>query len=575
MEINHRSFNATDKTPFTHDPSEIITVYKPSDLGTAILAPDGVMRVPLVNDTRYVFHKSMTLPRLLMPKVIVADNFELVHFTGARTVTLSFDGNDTPHIWGREVGVWFVDFLIFNDISNADVGRGTILHDFVGGGGVFSLFVVGTVAYTNFKQIARLVDMGIFQTGPSQDFGNASGITARITPALAAIGQSHSISTKRFLNSATDPDNKHSALTFIGDTPECGVGLNLISLGKQANSFIHIDSGTTQGNYNLLGNSYRGISVGEFFRPDLVIGLTAQENTDIAIISFANSTVNPGVDTTVNFGSIVDFTRGQVILIADATQGSLNGTHTIVRVADDQKSFDISVVFSTNSTANLKMVKHTVAVNKFTRDETVTISGTTNYNGTHQILRETDTTFHLPQAFIANEATGTATSTGKDCKDLGINCVGNGAEEDSRNIGSYIVNNSVAVTTLGTLNAWEDLNLGGNVITASNIENFTVVNTTTGEIRYDGIQPFSGIITFTAYVASTGGSRNFKIRAIKNGSPLPDTFEPVQNISSSKKHFMIIVPVILVSGDLIRPQALRATDPTSNLTVSDLTMDIS
>lgn len=563
-------FNKTSRKPFTHDPTEVFDIYQPSDLGTAILAPDGVMRVPLVADAKYIFHKDMVIPRLLMPKVINPGTFELVEFIGVKIVALFFDGDETPHIWGREVGGWFANNLQFIDISNAGAGRGTVLFDMVGGNAEFSAFSTFVVAHANFKQIGRLVDMGLFQGHISQDSGNASGFTLRVTPENGAQGQSSSISLKRFLGSASVADNKHPAYTFIGDLPEVVLIGNAVDLGKPANSFLHLDSGTSQGNYVLHSNAYLSVAEsGEFFRPDLITSITAQSNADIAITSFSDA---GGGNTNVNFGAIFDFIKGQVILIADATQGSLNSTHTIVSVADDQKSFVINIGFVTDSTANLKMVKHTVASNKYTRDETVTISDTTNYNGTHQILREDDTSFHLPQAFVSDEATGTATSTGRDCNSIGVSCLGNGVEEDSKNVGSYLVNNNTVATSLVS-GVWTDLDLGGIVLSANNIQRFTITNTTTGEIRYDGLKPFSGSINYTAYATSTGGARDFKMRTVKNGSVLPDTFEPVQSIDSKSKQFQIIVPILLVTGDLVRPQALRV-DGTSTLTVSHMSMSI-
>ena len=566
-------FNKNSRKPLTHDPTDIFDIYTPSDLeeagGVATLAPDGVIRVPLVAGAKYIFHKDMTLPRLLMPKTIVLDKFELVHFTGARIVTLSFDGDDTPHIWGREVGTWFADNLVFTDISNAGAGRGTVLHDLVGGSGAFSVYTTNTVAYTNFKQVARLVDMGVFQTGPSQDFANASGLTLRITPAVAAQGQSHNIATKRFLATPADPDNKHASLTFIGDTPEAIIGLNLVGLGKPANSFIHIDSGTTKGNYNIIGQSYTGPSSGSFFREDLIIPITNQENADIVITSFENSTVNPGVDTTVKFADIIDVIRGQVILIADATQGSLNAKYPIVRVADDQKSFDINITFVTDSTATFKMVKHTVAVNKYTRDETVTITDTTN-NGTEQILREDDTSFHLPQSFAAGDLVGTATSTGKDSKSLGITSFGNGAQANSnRTTSIFVANNSVETVITGP-GTFDTLNLG-TALSGVIEERFTLINTTTGEIRFDG-DNFDGNLIVSISATKGGAIAVYKLRAFKTvGNAIPNLIEQPLELKNTTVNGTLIVPISLIKNDQFRIE-VESQSGSTNIIVTDFSL---
>ena len=111
----------------------IIDVHSVANLPEAILAPDGVMRVPLDPNAKYIVHNTFTWPRMLVPKQISLSTFEPVDFIGARTgVRMDFDGNDTPHFWGRDIGAIRFLGISWKDISNSGAGHGTLLFDLVG-----------------------------------------------------------------------------------------------------------------------------------------------------------------------------------------------------------------------------------------------------------------------------------------------------------------------------------------------------------------------------------------------------------------------------------------------------------
>ena len=410
--------------------STVFDIFSNDDWPTAITAPDGELRVPLVLAAVYFIHSDLILPKMLLPEGTDPLAFQFTTFKGAKGVTnLFIDGDLTGHFWGRDCQGMRLFDIAFTDIGNSFTGFSTQLYDLVGLGGATSLLYIERCAFFQFKQEGQLVDIGLVQVGVQDGF-NDSGWTVRSTAGAAAAGLVNSIINSGAINISAFPDTKHPAFSFIGVIADFAVTHYGLNLGKEANSGFYFDQALSGGVYGLTAFSYGGPTThGEFFRPDLVMSVTAQANTDIAITSFSDSAINAGVDTTVNFGSIVDFTRGQTILIAD--EAAYNGTHEIVRVASDQMSFDINVVFSTAGAGTLKMVEHTVAANKLTRDETVTISGTTSYNATAQVLRETDTTFHLPQAFVADDATGTATSISLDETSNSLQVAVAGAQKDS------------------------------------------------------------------------------------------------------------------------------------------------
>lgn len=162
-------------------------------------------------------------------------------------------------------------------------------------------------------------------------------------------------------------------------------------------------------------------------------------------------------------------------------------------------------------------------------------------------------------------------SAGLDETSIFVNVRGASNNKDSATIGSYLVDDNTTATTFVSSGTWTDLNLNALAVAGSNLEAFTLTDTTTGELTYIGLAPFSGIISFSAYVTSTGGAQDFEMRAIKNGSALTDTFEPTLNIGSDKKMFTVTVPVDLVTNDTIRPQVLRVSG-TSSITISHISM---
>jgi len=196
----------------------------------------------------------------------------------------------------------------------------------------------------------------------------------------------------------------------------------------------------------------------------------------------------------------------------------------------------------------------------------------TQMNGPFVASDVTTNSYEIVAVFSGTD-TGTWTNASLDQKDPKVIAFGNPGQADSKAIGSYLVDGNAEPTEFAGNGVWTDLDLGGNVVAGSNIERFTLVNPTTGELRYDGIEPFSGNLSFDAYVTSSGGAQDFQMRAVKNGLTLPDTFEPKLNIGSDTLIFKVSVPVMLVTGDLVRPQKLRVSG-TSSLTASHLAMSV-
>jgi hypothetical protein len=558
--------NSTSQIARTRDPSKIIEVRVPEDFGPEVTVA-GVVRRQLLPGARYEVHGTVSMPRLYVPKTVTPGQFEVIVIGVIGGATLLVDGDDTPHVWGRDIAALQIERVSIVDVSNAGAGRGTVMYDLVGGNGQLSVMILRDVGHVGFKALARTVDIGLFFGTSTPDIVVSSGWVSRFTAAAAAAGNSHLIGPRRFDGAAFLPDNAAASLVFIGDVPSVTILGNGVSLGKATNSFIHIDSGTTTGSYSITGQNYAGPSAGSFFRPDLITAITSQVDASIPITSFADSTANPGVDTTVNFGAVVDFTRGQVVLIADEL--AYDGLHEIVRVADDQTSFDINVVHSTSGPGTLAMVEHVMAASRYVRDETVTITGAPNYNGTFQTLRTTDTSFFAPQAFAGNDATGTATSSGRDQTSPGVLCTANGAQEDSTVLGETCWNGNASSTSVAN-GAYGALVLTGAML-APGEERVSLVDAASGRMRYDGEAPIRLALAFLLFSEKAGASAAlYRITVSINGVvPVFATapYAPLE-LRDTNRQLAYTPTVQLSPGDEIQP--MIAGDPdTAAVTFTD------
>ncbi len=138
---------------------------------------------------------------------------------------------------------------------------------------------------------------------------------------------------------------------------------------------------------------------------------------------------------------------------------------------------------------------------------------------------------------------------------------------DSKSIGTAFIKNNVTETTIATQNVWVDFNLNAGVIGGSNLERFTLTDTTTGELTYIGLEPFSGTVIYSVTGVSAGGAQEFAFREVKNGLELPDAVEASIELGTDKLSTTVIVSLELVTGDTIRPQT-KNNDGTSNVTIS-------
>jgi len=545
------------------DTSLLRNVHVPADLGFLTTAPDNTNRVLLVGLTKYIFHRSMLIPPIQLPKVTGSIPFPTVNFESANSgVTLSTNSDADPraYIWGRNIGEFTIKDLTFLDIGNGGVGKVTQLFDIVGSASI-SFFLLDNSVIVKYKKIGSIVNMIQIISG-SLVSNNLRGFVNR----TSLSNQSHRVIG--FRTQITDAvATQRPMLTYQGSPVATAINSSQFFLNS-GDDIIELDSALSS-DVEIVGNSYVGTSKGNFFTASKAVSITAQADVGEDFVSVATGVGG----SAITFAGVTDFVVGQVVLIKGATSTTYDGLHPIIAVSDDQKVFTIAVTFVATDTGEFQMVRHTVASHEFSRDGTVTISNAPDYNETLKILRETDTTIVLPQKFTVDRNQGTATSNPQDEDTIGVRALSNGAQKDSRAIGSFKALGNSTATVISTVDVWVDLNLNASATAALNISRHTLTNTTTGELRYDDLPPINGNVVASISASSSGGSQEFEFRVVVNGSPLSDAIVASVEIGGDTIAVPLIVPLARVQNDLTRIQ-VRNIDGTSNIIIKNITAEI-
>lgn len=146
-------------------------------------------------------------------------------------------------------------------------------------------------------------------------------------------------------------------------------------------------------------------------------------------------------------------------------------------------------------------------------------------------------------------------------------------QKASMNIG-FVTASGVAVeTVISTIGVYVDLNLDFSAVPGSSIELWSVTDTDTGEITYNGLDPFNGSIIATLTASSLGAADEFNFRAVKNGSPLIDDIMAGREIGNIAVSITLLAPVTADPGDTIRLQVANV-DSTSNVTIRQISIQV-
>ena len=181
--------------------------------------------------------------------------------------------------------------------------------------------------------------------------------------------------------------------------------------------------------------------------------------------------------------------------------------------------------------------------------------------------------YEIIVVFVATD-TGTWTNLSLDQTDPKVLVRDSPGQADSKTIGSCHANSNATVTVIATLNTYTDLNLGGNALAGSNIERWSLTDTTTGELTYNGVEPFSGTIFAQLSTLGETGSPEYRFRAVKNGVALADGIETVREAGAVQIVTTgLVAPVSVVTGDTIRLQVNNIDDAT-DITIAHLSVSI-
>ncbi|MEE9459620.1 MAG: hypothetical protein V3V84_07655 [Candidatus Bathyarchaeia archaeon] len=403
------------------------------------LSADGVMRWLLVLGTKYVIFPGVELPKMEVPKFTNPFSPETIEFTAAvQGQPTIINGDSTPHIWGRNVGA-----ILFRNITLEDkIPQSTKLFDLVGGTFVSSL-VLKNSPLLNFKEIGNLVDVAMNNLDVIL-LNFERGITSRNTTAAFL----SSFSNGRIAN-LTGVVTQSPALCFMGEQSTIGASVSNIQLAA-GDSLICIDSEAT-GTVDLIGSSYDG--VGDFFALPISVGISAFEDSSISIDSFSNSTINPGTHTFANFLSPTNLIIGQKFLVDGPAE--YDGLHVVTAVTDDQLSVEFEIVFaSAGGGFEKRTTVVTDADHGLVRDQTNTIAGAPNHNGTTNILEILfDDEFIIPVAFASGLGGGAVSATSKDEDSPGVFSFLNGKAANSSVTGEAILDTNALVTSIPAIGA--------------------------------------------------------------------------------------------------------------------------
>ena len=195
----------------------------------------------------------------------------------------------------------------------------------------------------------------------------------------------------------------------------------------------------------------------------------------------------------------------------------------------------------------------------------------TQMNGTFVTSDITVNSYEIVAVFSGTD-TGTFSNASLDASDGRVNAFDNPGQEESRSIGSMFVSNNVDVTVIVTISTFTDLDLG-TALAASNISAWTLTNAVTGEMTYQGNEPFSGTVFASISAFGAGGTSEYRFRAVKNGTVLTDAVETVIDVGAAAASANLVVPVSVVNSDTVRLQ-VENVDNTSDITVTHASVSV-
>ncbi len=340
------------------------------------------------------------------------------------------------------------------------------------------------------------------------------------------------------------------------------IGMNIASLPGENSFFFSPDIKVTGTQYI---NTFNPTFGGNFFeqRDSGTVDSIADASDSGTINSVADGG-SPGTSTFTTASSQDLATGRSVTLSGFTTNTAYNGTFNIIDVPSATQ-FTINVAFGTTETGSWSAPASVLTITGTAPGETdgVLITNTANYNGGFTAFNISGSTFQISKAFTITE-TGNYNLSSLDQTDPRISVSNVDDVPSSKNIGSVHVTGNAIATVINTQAIFEDLNYG-TALKSSNIEEWQLINTVNGELRYEGLEEFRGSAIVAISATSAGGTQTFDFRLVLNGSVLTDDVKTSIAIGSDLASTTLVVPLVAVTNDTIKVEVAN-TSGTSNLT---------
>lgn len=121
-----------------------------------------------------------------------------------------------------------------------------------------------------------------------------------------------------------------------------------------------------------------------------------------------------------------------------------------------------------------------------------------------------------------------------------------------------VVGNATA-TTIAAINTWTDLNLNASAAPSIGNTNWTVTNTTTGEVTYNGTNTITVVSIANLSMSGLAGQDTYQIRTLVNGAVTADNIIAQTTFNAQNRNLTIIAPITVSTNDTVRLQVQNTT----------------
>jgi len=446
-------------------------------------------------------------------------------------------------------GATFVDM-----IGSLGIQFSSILFTHVNGGhlGTLSGKDTGALTSSRFFMIRTVVSgwlTGFNISDTSRSRAETITVESHVNASTGFINLINADGLFYIINGDVEINNVNASLIDIDPTSKSPVYLNNIDLNGSIGGYFQ--------------TGIEGTFASVF---DETVALTTIDSvTDSSGIARFNFTVGPTL-----------FVHQQVDISNFVTETNYNQTGIITVVGAgffEVKTIDFTADDATGdfSSDSVQMFETATAL---VDGDTVNIDTDlgTEYDGGATVYGQDTNTFRINRVFSISTSGTWSTASLNETSPF-VRSVGNLGLADSKFIGSVNVTGNTTVTVINNSNEWTDFDLGGNALESSNIERWKLIDDTTGEVEYIGVNPFSGTLSASFTASGTGGGVDYEFRMIKNGSVTSDNIISGITTTAALRNASLLAPVTAVNGDLFRLQ-VQNLDNTNTITIANMSTSI-